>query len=261
MAKIGLQNFLFGVLTEASDGTATYGTATKPGKAISCNVEITSNDVKLYADDAVAESDTSFQSGTVTIGIDRDDLTTQAAMLGHEITGGNMVRNANDVAPYLGLGRIVTLMQDGAYKYKVEFLNKVKFSEPSQEDTTKGEDVEFGTIEIEGQVSTLQSGDWGIAQIFNSRQDAVTYLNSLFGSSAVYYTVTLNPNGGTGADAVTITVEDGESVTLTNYDDAFTGPDSKTLAGWSITSDAAAATYTTTLTPDEDITLYAVWTD
>lgn len=184
MAKIGLQNFLFGVLTEASDGAATYGAATKPGKAISCNVEITSNDVKLYADDAVAESDTSFQSGTVTMGIDRDDLTTQAALLGHEITDGNMVRNANDVAPYVGLGRIVTLMQDGAYKYKVEFLNKVKFSEPSQEDTTKGEDVEFGTVEIEGQVSTLQSGDWGIAQIFETRQEAVTYLNSLFGTTA-----------------------------------------------------------------------------
>ena len=184
MAKIGLQNFLFGVLTEASDGTATYGAGTKPGKAISCNVEITSNDVKLYADDAVAESDTSFQSGTVTMGIDRDDLTTQAALLGHEITDGNMVRNANDVAPYVGLGRIVTLMQDGAYKYKVEFLNKVKFSEPSQEDTTKGEDVEFGTVEIEGQVSTLQSGDWGIAQIFDTRTAAVTYLNSLFGTTA-----------------------------------------------------------------------------
>lgn len=260
MAKIGLQNFLFGVLTEATDGTATYGAATKPGKAISCNVEITSNDVKLYADDAVAESDTSFQSGTVTIGIDRDDLTTQAAMLGHEITDGNMVRNANDVAPYLGLGRIVTLMQDGAYKYKVEFLNKVKFSEPSQEDTTKGEDVEFGTIEIEGQVSTLQSGDWGIAQIFDTRQEAVTYLTSLFGGTTTFV-VTLDPNGGTGADAVTITVDDGDSVTLTNYDDVFTAPTGKTLAGWATTSDASTATYSTTLTPTEDITLYAVWSE
>ena len=30
MAKIGLRNFLFGILTEATDGTATYGVAQKP---------------------------------------------------------------------------------------------------------------------------------------------------------------------------------------------------------------------------------------
>lgn len=260
MAKIGLQNFLFGVLTEASDGAATYGPATKPGKAISCNVEITSNDVKLYADDAVAESDTSFQSGTVTMGIDRDDLTTQAALLGHEITDGNMVRNANDVAPYVGLGRIVTLMQDGQYKYKVEFLHKVKFSEPSQEDTTKGEDVEFGTIEIEGQVSTLQSGDWGIAQIFDTRQAAVTYLTSLFNTTSpvsTTYTVTYNANGGTGTIAAA-TVDAGESVTLSDGT-GLTAPEGKEFAGWATTSGAATANVSSPYTPTADVTLYAVW--
>lgn len=185
MAKIGLDNFLFGILTEASDGAATYGTATKPGKAVSCNVEISNNEATLYADNVLAESDTSFQSGTVTLGIDRDDLETQATLLGHEITDGNMVRNANDVAPYVGLGRIVTMMVNGAYKYKVEFLNKVKFSEPSQEDQTKGEDLEFNTVEIEGTVSALSSGDWSIAQTFDTRDAAVTYLTSLFGTTAV----------------------------------------------------------------------------
>ena len=57
MAKIGLRNFLFGILTEESDGSATYGNAVKPAKAISCNVSINNNDASLYADDALAESD------------------------------------------------------------------------------------------------------------------------------------------------------------------------------------------------------------
>jgi phi13 family phage major tail protein len=183
MAKIGLRNFLFGILTEASDGTATYGAATKPGKAISCNVEITNSDAKLYADDGLAESDTGFASGTVTMGIDKDDLATQAVLLGHTITDGNVVRNSTDTAPYVGLGRIVTMMVDGAYKYKVEFLCKVKFGEPTQEDTTKGEDVEFGTVEIEGTVSQLTDGVWSRAQIFDTREEAETYLNGLFGTT------------------------------------------------------------------------------
>lgn len=180
MAKIGLQNFLYATLTEGSDGAATYGTATKPGKAISCSVSISNNDASLYADDVKAESDTSFQSGTVTMGIDRDDLTTQAALLGHQITDGKIVRNANDVAPYVGLGRIVTMMTDNKMSYKVEFICKVKFGEPSQEDNTKGESIDFKTVEIEGKISTLSNGNWSIAQTFDTREAAVTFLNGLF---------------------------------------------------------------------------------
>lgn len=181
MAKIGLQNFLFGILTEASDGTATYGVATKPGKAISCSVSITNNDAVLDADDAVAESDTSFQSGTVTLGIDDEDLTTMATLLGHEITEGVLTRNANDVAPYVGLGRVVTKLVGGVHKYKVEFLCKVKFGEPSQEDNTKSSDgVEFGTSELEGTIATLANGDWSKAEVFDTLNEARTYLASLF---------------------------------------------------------------------------------
>lgn len=180
MAKIGLQNFLFGILTEAEDGTATYGEATKPGKAISCSVDISNNEATLYADDALAESDTSFQSGTVTMGIDDEDLQTLATLLGHEITDGNMVRNSNDTAPYVGLGRVITKMVGGVYKYKVEFLCKVKFSEPSQDDNTKGESLEFGTSEIEGKVAALADGNWSIAQTFDTMQEAREYLASLF---------------------------------------------------------------------------------
>ena len=183
MAKIGLQNFLYGVLTETSNGTATYGEALKPGKAVSCNVSISSNDAKLYADDSWAESDTSFQSGTVSIEVDNADLTTQATLLGHTISGEEMVRKATDTAPYVALGRIVTKMVAGNYQYKVEFLSKVKFSEPSQEDTTKGESVEFGTTTLEGIVSTLADGTWSKTQTFETITEARTYLNGLFEST------------------------------------------------------------------------------
>ena len=183
MAKIGVQNFLFGILTEASDGTASYGAGIKPGKAVSCSVNISSNDAKLYADDGLAESDTSFQNGTVSIEVDNADITTQATLLGHTVSGNEMIRNANDTAPYVALGRIVTKIVNGNYQYKVEFLNKVKFSEPSQENTTKGESVEFGTTTLEGIVSTLANGDWSKTQTFESMAEAKTYLNGLFGST------------------------------------------------------------------------------
>lgn len=180
MAKIGLQNFLYGILTEDAQGNATYGTAKKPAKAISCNVSITNNDVKLYADDVVAESDTSFSTGTVTIGIDDEDIEMMAELLGHTVTEGVMVRNANDVAPYVGFGRILTKMVNGALKYKVEFLCKVKFSEPSAEENTRGETVEFATSELEGTIVTLANGDWSKCEVFDSMASAKTYLSGLF---------------------------------------------------------------------------------
>lgn len=181
MAKIGLKNLLFGVLTEGT--TATYGAAVKPAKAISCNVQITNNDVKLFADDALAESDTSFQSGTVTLGIDDEDTTVLGTLLGHTVTSGLMVRNVDDVAPYVGLGRIVTKMVGGALKYKVEFLCKVKFSEPSQTDNTRGETIAFGTSELTGVISALANGDWSKSEVFDTETAAQTYLAGLFGTT------------------------------------------------------------------------------
>lgn len=186
MARIGLDNFLYGTLTEGQDGTPTYGVAKKPGKAINCSVNISNNSANLYADNGLAETDTSFQSGTVSMEIDNSDITTQANLLGHSIDSGTgaMTRNVNDVAPYVGFGRIVTQMVNGTYKYTVRFLYKVKFSEPSQEDTTKGESVEFGTSTIEGVVSTLANGKWSTEATFDTKTEAQTYLNSFFTVSA-----------------------------------------------------------------------------
>ena len=183
MAKIGLNNFRYGILTE-SNGTASYGGAKTPGKAITCNVEITNNDAKLFADDVLQESDTTFSTGTVTMGVDRADYQTQADLLGHtyaESTG--IVRNANDTAPYVGFGRVITLLVDNVKSYKVEFLNKVKFAEPSQEDNTKGETVEFGTVEMEGTVSTLADGTWSKSQTFDTKAEAISYLEELLGTT------------------------------------------------------------------------------
>ena len=62
MAKIGLDNLKYGVLTEGDQGQATYGTETKLAKAVEASVEITNNEAVLYADNGVAESDYSFNN-------------------------------------------------------------------------------------------------------------------------------------------------------------------------------------------------------
>ena len=180
MAKIGLNNFRYGILTETEEGVATYNGAKKLRKAISCNVEVEVNEAELYADDGLAESDKSFSKATVTAGIDDDDMQVLADLLGHTYSEDDgMVRKVDDIAPYVGFGRVITKVVDGAYKYKVEFLYKVKFAEPSQEETTKGDSVEFGTTELEGTASALANGEWSISKVFDTKAEAITYLEGL----------------------------------------------------------------------------------
>ena len=263
MARIGLNNLWYSKLTEEQDGSAIYDGAKSFGKAVSANVSITNNSATLYADDTLAESDTSFQSGTVTLGTDDDREATFADILGHSITEeGEVTRNANDTAPWVGLARIVVKMVNNVRLYKVELLNKVKFSEPSQDDQTKGESVEFKTPEIEGTIATLANGDWSTAKTFESKEAAIAFIQSIFAAPTppvTTYTVTYNANGGTGT-IDPVVVEDGESITVNNGA-TLTPPSEKTFSGWALTSDAAEATILggSTYTPTADVTLYAVW--
>lgn len=184
MAKIGLNNLKWGVLSEVGD-TVSYGAMQSLGKAVSANVSITNNSAVLYADDAIAETDNTFSAGTVTLTVDDDGDTVFAPLLGHEIdsVSGEMIRNKNDEAPYVGVGRIINKLKNGTRLYKVEFLSKVKFAEPSQESNTHGETTEFGTQQIEGTIATLESGQWSKTKTFTTHSAALAYLASCFGQT------------------------------------------------------------------------------
>lgn len=181
MAKIGLNNFKYSKLTEASDGTPSYAGAKSLGKAVDCKVAIENYTAELYADDTLAESDYTFKKGTITLTIDEDDDTVFAELLGHQVDEETsaMVRKDTDVAPYVGVGRILTKIVNGVYKYKVEFLPKVKFSEPAQEESTKGDSIEFKTPTIEGTVTKLADGTWSKAKTFTDKTEAISYLEEL----------------------------------------------------------------------------------
>lgn len=184
MAKIGLTSLYYAKLTEASDGTPSYDGAKTLGKAVSANVSITNNSAFLYADDVVAESDTSFQSGTITLGVDEDGDSVFADLLGHtittgETTGGVVTKSTSDVAPYVAVGRVITKMVSGVLYYKAEVLYKVKFSEGNSDDQTKGESMEFRTPEIEGTILALANGKWATGKTFSTKADAVSFITTL----------------------------------------------------------------------------------
>ena len=185
MAKIGLNNFRYAKATIGADGSISYGTVKKPGKAVSFSFEPTVSDAKLYADDSLAESDNRVTGGTCTMGIDRLDAETIAEILGHDYDAdtNEVVSNVNDIAPYVGVGRIVRVMVDGVQKFRATFLAQCKFAEPSASDNTMGESVEFSTYELPGTMVIPTDGNWRREKIFVSQSDAITYLEGLFSPS------------------------------------------------------------------------------
>lgn len=235
MAKIGLNNLKFGVLSEVGD-TVTYGAMQSLGKAVSANVSITNNSAVLYADDAIAETDNTFSAGTITLTVDDDGDTVFAPLLGHEIDSstGEMLRNKNDEAPYVGVGRIINKMVGGVRKYKVEFLSKVKFGEPSQESNTHGETTEFGTQQIEGTIATLNSGEWSKTKTFTSHSDALAYLAGCFGQTVT--AETFAGNGTTTAETLAHSPATIFTVTING-----TPTTAYTVSGTTLTFDTAPA--------------------
>ena len=260
MANVGLNNLWYGLLTEAADGTPSYDGAKSFGKAVSCSVSVNNNDAKLFADDVLNESDTTFSNATVTLGVADDDDTVFAPVLGHTLTDGVVTKTATDTAPYIGLGRIITKMVNGQYKYKAKFLYKVKFSEPSSDENTKGESVEFSTPSIEGLAAALsdEAGTWCDEKTFTSKADALTWIKNKLAAAGTKYRITFDLMGGESATIEDTDVTAGDSI---NLDDGtnITAPSGKVFVGWATESTATTANVTSPYTPSEDVTLYAVY--
>lgn len=257
MANIGLTNLWYSHLTELSDGTAQYDGAKSMGKAVSCSVSVNNNDAKLFGDDALAESDTTFSNGTITIGTTDDDDTIFADLLGHTVTDGVVESNANDAAPYICVGRIVTKIVNGAYKYRAVILKKCKMSEPSDDNNTKGESVEFSTPSIEGIIGTLGNGKWRDSKTFMTQADALTWLKNSMAAPGTTYRITYDLMGGTGS-VDDVSVNAGSSAVLEDGTN-ITAPEGKTFAGWATNTAATTPNVTSPYTPSEDVTLYAIY--
>ena len=177
MAKIGLKYPVY-------KGETTQGVI---GKAIQADISIEVNDVKLYADDAIAESDKSFSGGTLTLGIDDLSDEVYATLLGHEVNPvtGEITAAGGDDGPYVGIGFYGAKKVGGVRKYRAIWLPKVQFAEPNDENATKGENVEFRTPSLEGTIMVDDNGDWKKENTFDTEDEAKAYLEEKAGITSV----------------------------------------------------------------------------
>lgn len=188
MAKIGLKRPCYAAATE-TDSAISYSGGAVLAKGITANIAIETNDVKLYADDAVCESDHSFSSGTVTIEVDNLTNAAQLALLGYtegaEVDASSGAKelkaSGTDSPAFVGFGFYGKKVVNKVNFWRAIWLKKVQFKEPADEMKTKGESVEFGSTSLEGTIMVAADGFWKEEGTFDTEDEAITWLNTKAG--------------------------------------------------------------------------------
>lgn len=205
MAGIGMYGVYYSKATVANGVVTGYAGAETMGKAISASFEPnTPDDNPLYANNAVAENDSSGASGgTLTLTLDR--LTQDAAAdlygltveevkvtvgtdPGTQETGSALQFTGNEQSNPVGVAFIRTNQEDGVRSYEVVLYRRVLFSMPAEEAQTMGESIEWQTPEIEGTVVGLE-GDgtnaWYEKVVFSTQAAAIQYITNYFAAAGV----------------------------------------------------------------------------
>lgn len=153
--RIGCDNLVYAKMTteETPEQAPVYGEVTKAPGVMSININPNSSTETLFADDGPMEVASTL--GNVDVEIQKNELTTQnkADLLGHEVdSNGALVYGDSDVPPWVAIG-FRTLKSNGKYRYI--WLYKGKFSEPEDNNETKGDSINFQADTISGQFARL----------------------------------------------------------------------------------------------------------
>ena len=200
MAGIGMYGVYYSKATIANGVVTGYAGVQTMGKAISASFEPnTPDDNPLYANNAVAENDSSGASGgTLTLTLDR--LTQEAAAdlygltvedvevtvgdtPGKKVEGTALKYTGNEQSAPVGVAFIRQNQVDGVRNHEVILYRRATFSMPADSAQTMGESIEWKTPEIEASVMGLE-GDgtnaWFEQVIFPTQEAAIAYITNYF---------------------------------------------------------------------------------
>lgn len=153
--RIGCDNLVYAKMTteDTAEAAPQYGDVVKAPGVMSININPNGSLETLFADDGPMESASTL--GRIEVEIQKNELTTQnkADLLGHTIdANGALVYGDSDIPPYVAIG-FRTLKSNGKYRYV--WLYKGKFTEPEDNNETKGDSINFQSDTISGQFSKL----------------------------------------------------------------------------------------------------------
>ena len=131
----------------------------------------------------MAEYDKEFNYAELSMNTSTVPLEAHDTMFGHTVNENAVDFNANDEAKYVGQGWIAPEKVDGKKYYTGNFLYKAKYSEPSEEYTTKGDSIEYKTPSISGRALAEDDGDWKATERFDTPEKALAWIYKKFGKT------------------------------------------------------------------------------
>lgn len=155
--RIGCDNLVYAIQTTEDTKTTppVYAAPVPAPGVMSININPNASQETLFADDGPMETATTL--GKIDVAIQKNELTVQnkADLLGHKIDSkGSIVYSDNDVPPYVAIG-FRSLKSNGNYRYV--WLYKGKFTDPEDNNETKGDSINFQADTINGQFVKLTS--------------------------------------------------------------------------------------------------------
>lgn len=183
MAHIGMKY----VVAAPLKNDETYDPGYVVAKAIEFTGTPNTNSAVLYADDGSAETDQAVSNMGTSLNVDDVSLEVQGKLLGHTYTASSgetpegLVINADDVAPYVGMGFYKRRRKNGVTSFTVIWLNKVQNTAMTENAATKGETTEFQTDTIEGTSYPLSNGAIYEKHVLDTEAKAKTWLNTKAG--------------------------------------------------------------------------------
>ena len=224
MAKVGLKYPVY-AFAEDNGSSISYSGGAVLAKAISANVSIETNDVKLYADDGIVERDKSFAGGEIEMGIDdlpdkaKVDLLdyTEGAVVDIE-TGAKELSTAGAEPPFVGFGFYGKCKKWTNY-WRAIWLIKTQFAEPNEEFKTQGESVEFSTPTIKAAImsASWDTTYWKEQGTFSTEAKAKAWLDGKAGIVAKAANVVSSVSSGTYADAQSVVLTTTEAAGTIYY--------------------------------------------
>lgn len=143
----------------ANEGSPTYSNVQALARGVSISLSLDTGDTEdFYADNVLAESAGGvFTGGSATLTVDGLKDAARKALLGLPAETSITVSSATvkvmeyddrQVIPYVGLGFVVRVMENGRTSYIPYVLPKVIFAEDGLEAATQEENIDFQTSEL-----------------------------------------------------------------------------------------------------------------
>lgn len=142
--------------------TETIGDIKTPGKGINLTANINTANTTLYADDGIAEYDTEFVDGDLTLELDELTEEAEADFTGASIgtTDKDVLNKSTDAASYIRQGGIIGRVKNNVKQYRAVIYMRVKYGIPSDNYQTRGQSVTYGTTTISGKVMKNVRNEW-----------------------------------------------------------------------------------------------------